>query len=241
MRPSWMTNLPIVHSEFYIQRSLVGYNLEMRHRILIKLMTLVLLLSSTNLRAVPPEEADLFADEKQSIAVPETQNVQEELDDKGIIVTAPPKASIAKNELIYPYKQTMSPRAGLILDPDQLKDGELPLLVGITYMWPRNKSPRWELGFDILLDGGAHVSIGKRFIWSEPHSFRPFLKLGGLLAAQAEEKLATVSDFDNYYATGSVGFEDVLKMPMSVRLEMQLVAGLENQFLIFNFGYSWGW
>lgn len=55
-----------------------------------------------------------------------------------------------------------------------------------------------------------------------------------------EERFATVANFDNYFVCASVGMEDVTEMPKSVRLELQLLAGLKGQMAMLYVGSSWG-
>jgi hypothetical protein len=212
----------------------------MLRSIFLNLMTFVLLIGGAPIAASPTLETDLFppetADENQ-----ELKDVEQQLEEKGLIVSEPLEVKSDDIQIYYPYQQSMAPRLGVLIDPDLLRDRDLPLLVGITYMLPKRRAPRWEIGFDVVVDDGAHFSIGQRHIWGEPHSFRSYVKISALLAANAEEKLATITDIDNYFLKLSVGLEDVIKMPMSVRLETELVAGLERQYLIFSFGYSWGW
>ena len=45
----------------------------------------------------------------------------------------------------------------------------------------------------------------------------------------------------NYLIKAGAGFEDVLKPPMSARLEIELAVGTEEVFALMSLGYSWAW
>jgi hypothetical protein len=58
--------------------------------------------------------------------------------------------------------------------------------------------------------------------------------------AVPEDKLATFVNLENYYLRIGIGFEDVIKLPKSVRLEIEGLAGTEKQMYKICLGYSWG-
>ena len=204
-----------------------------------KLMTFVVMTSVNIAVAAPQQDVQL---EIVPEAEEQTVDTNSLSDEKGVIVSTPTEDSDQqKVRYFYPYRQSMSPKLGILLDPDMLRESEVPLALGIRYMLPRRRSPQWEIGFDILTEEGAHVYLGKRFITNPRRPFRPYFTVSGMLSAQAEERLATITDFKNYYVKLGAGFEDIIKLPMSVRIEVEFAVGLERQFAIFNFGYSWGW
>ena len=45
---------------------------------------------------------------------------------------------------------------------------------------------------------------------------------------------------ENYLLKGAFGFEDVIKPPMSTRLEAEIAIVTESFYLILSLGYSWG-
>lgn len=175
----------------------------------------------------PPLHSSPIEEQKLSITEPDEEEKQENRK--------------TLRSLYYPYKQSMSPRLGGVIDPDLVRDGEFPFLFGISYMLPRNRSPQVEFTFDLLTNSKAHLSAMLRRIFYERESFRPFVRAGVTLAADSDERLATFSNWENYLARASIGMEDVIEMPMSVRLEMEVLIGSRDQMLVFSFGYSWAW
>ncbi|MCB0355743.1 MAG: hypothetical protein KDD40_01990 [Bdellovibrionales bacterium] len=166
------------------------------------------------------------------------------LDDENLILTQPPivnpRSTLENN---YPYTQSFSPRIGTLVDVQNISEelgNSFHMLYGITYMFPRNRSPQLEVGADIIKNHNGQFHASKRWIINERTSFRPFYKLGVTVAAIGREGLATFTNIDNYLARASVGFEDYYKRPMSFRWELELSLGLEDVFLYLNFGYSWG-
>lgn len=202
-------------------------------------MTFVLMTNVSLAIAAPQQDVQLDAAPSEQ---QEPADVDSLSDEKGVIVSVPPiDSKNPKIRYFYPYRQSMSPKLGIILDPDLLRNSDVPLALGVRYLLPRRRSPQWEIGFDVVTDEGAHIYLGKRFISHPRRPFRPYFTVSGMLSAQAEERLATITDYKNYYMKLGGGFEDIIKLPMSVRLEVEFAVGLERQFAMLNFGYSWGW
>ena len=206
-------------------------------------LTLVLLGLSFKSAAAPTDEIDLY--KKNDQAPVEETKTTEDLKNDRISITPPPQRKDEEEKsvsLYYPYKQSMSPRVGFVLDPDQLDaNGEVPVVLGLSYMLPRAHSPQVEFTFDLLTNSKAHFSGMLRRVFYEREALRPYLKGGVSVQLDADERLAAFSDWENYLARASIGFEDAIKLPMSVRIEIEAAANTKYQMLIFNFGYSWGW
>lgn len=164
----------------------------------------------------------------------------QEIDDNNLMLprTDLPATSEVARSFYYPFRQELAPRAGLVLSTDSAHP--VTYLLGITYLWPRFQSPQAELGADILPDYGGHLNFGVRHIFRERDYFRPFFLWGLTHEAVARDGLATLTNFDNYYLRGSVGFENVIRLPQSVRIELEARAGLAKQLLILCVGAAWG-
>lgn len=142
----------------------------------------------------------------------------------------------------YQYTSSASPRIGGYLDNNLFKEKKSALYsFGATYLLPRNRSPQLEVGADVLSNSSGHIHASRRMIWAEREAFRPFYKLGLSHRIQADYKLASLVRVKNYYLQTSIGLEDLIRRPMSVRIEVQFEFNLSNQFLSLFFGYSWGW
>lgn len=207
-----------------------------------KLITFVwILFLPQNLWSAPGTEVEVFKNE--NIESHHIEQMEDKIDQKSVsvgkIINEQPRES--KKTYFFPYKQSMSPQLGILLNAEKLKDGDLPLLIGIQYLIPRHRPPQWEAAFSISTDGEAYISLGLRKIENPRRYFRPYGKLSGTLVADADERFATITDINNYFIKGTVGIEDVVKIPMSIRLEAELAVGLESQFALLNIGYSWAW
>lgn len=167
----------------------------------------------------------------------------ETLEEQGFIVTQPPSQETQKQETVYyyPYRQSMAPRFGLFIDPDELKDEGLEYFLGITYLQPRLRQPQLEYSADMVSNSTGLISAAFRWTLYATNSFRPFFKAGLTHHWISEERLASLSNFENYYVRGSAGLEDLLKAPVSVRLEFELLVGTEGFLSLLSLGYSWGW
>ncbi len=207
-------------------------------------LTLVLLSFCFDAHSAPSDEIDLYNKNKTTEEAVQQNETDDSKTDR-ISITPPPRSDKKKKKttsLYYPYKQSMSPRLGFVLDPDILEEnGEIPVVLGLSYMLPRTHTPQVEFTFDLLTNSKAHFSGMLRRIFYEREAFRPYIKAGATVQLDASERLAAFSDWDNYLARASIGFEDAIKLPMSVRIEIEVAANTHDQMLIFNFGYSWGW
>lgn len=56
-----------------------------------------------------------------------------------------------------------------------------------------------------------------------------------------DEELATSSNFENYLIRAGVGLEDIIKPPRSVRMDLDVAIGAEDIWVVFHYGYSFGW
>lgn len=205
---------------------------------LLTFVLLVLIVSPLAL-ATQGENPDVLknASESGKTAPPTTGK---EIDDNNLMLPRSdlPSTSVVARSFYYPYRQELAPRMGLVLTTDSAHP--VTYLLGITYLWPRFQSPQAELGADILPDYGGHLNFGVRHIFKERDYFRPYLLWGLSHEAVARDGLATLTNFDNYYLRGSAGFENVIRLPQSVRIELEVRAGLAKQLLILCLGAAWG-
>lgn len=140
---------------------------------------------------------------------------------------------------VYPYRQALAPRLGFLISTED--DPRYTYLLGIAYLWPRHSSPQAELAADAVPEIGGHIHFSVKNIWFERNHFRPFWLYGVTHEAVPEDHLATFLNLDNYFARVGAGFEDVIALPKSTRLEIALLAGLKKQMVVIGFGYSWAW
>ena len=143
-----------------------------------------------------------------------------------------------KKILYYPYLQSMTPRMGLLLNPKDLLN--INFLIGALYMFPSQSSPHIEVGFEITTLGHGYTHVTRRHIINERRYFRAFYKYGVALLLDPEKNITNVVELQNYQFRGGIGIEDVLKIPMSVRLEIEVLYGTAGLLTLASLGYSWG-
>jgi hypothetical protein len=179
--------------------------------------------------------------EKPSPPPPE----RDDLDENNLIsAPTPPPPPDATRTYVYPYRQNLAVRFGGVFSTEKIDppdDNRFTYLMGVTYLWPRYSSPQAELGADIAVKLGGHLHFAVKHIWFERNHFRPFWLWGLTHEAVPDDRLGTFLNHENYYGRVAIGMEDVITLPKSVRLELDLLAGVEKQMLELIFGYSWGW
>jgi len=208
----------------------------------LKLMTFVVLSFCAVAKAVPGGEITIEVDTKTNSASNENSDAELSLQADLLAIDQSPfkKPKQQVKEFIYPYRRSFGYRIGALFDTERLRETELPLSLGGTYMFHRRKSPRLELSFNYFTDATAQLGIAHRYFFNEPNHLRPFWSYGVSLNIEPDERFATAANLDNYQGTISIGMEDVLVSSKSFRIELQLAAGLENQSAIVFLGSTWG-
>lgn len=166
---------------------------------------------------------------------------QPTLDDMNLMMAQPkePPPKDLDKTYYYPFRQSLAPRFGAVFSTD--RDHRWSYLLGFSYLWPRYASPQAELGADIYAGQGGFLHFGVKTIYFERNYFRPFWVWGLSHQVIPEDRLTTFANIDNYLGRLSVGMEDVVDYPTSVRLELELLLGLKRQLVVLGFGYSWAW
>ncbi len=139
----------------------------------------------------------------------------------------------------YPYLQSISPRVGLLVNSDDLKRSET--VYSILYLLPKIESPQIEVGAEVIPNFEGFLHVSKRHIFKQRDYFRPFVKYGLNLSVVSKENLATFFNFKNYGLRVGMGLEDLLRPPMSLRIDIEALISAQSTALIVTFGYSWGW
>ncbi len=212
----------------------------MRFFLLSIFLTLVAISNSAVAR--PGENVSPLIEEKKT---DEVQTQAFDFDKQNIDVTQPPATEVrVVKEFYYPYTQSISPRLGTTINIHKIGEGftkSFDYLLGFNYMFPRSVSPQLEVTADLLSNSEGHIIGAKRWIINERNSFRPFYKLGAGVSVKGSEGLATFAGINNYFGFGGFGLEDYYKKPMSIRLELELKAGVKIMIFSVVFGYSWAW
>lgn len=171
--------------------------------------------------------------------------------DANLAITQPPEKNFVVDELVtkfnkstyfYPYRQEFELHLGAVFGIRDSSDDKdlMNVLMGFSYMLPRLESPKWKVGADLSGVGHGHLHVVRRKIFNEKGSFRPYYDMGVMHKFVPDEKMASLTNWDNYLARFGVGFADILKPPRSVQLELNVAAGTKDFLVMFTYGYAWG-
>lgn len=161
------------------------------------------------------------------------------IDTKDLNLNASEELTASEGSRIFLYDQSMSPRLILAFDLSELTNIDYGF--GINYMFASKTSKHIEIGADFLTKDIGFFRIGQKDIFYKKQTFRPFIKYGVALSTNANEQLAGIVNYENYFLNFSLGLEDLLKIPMSVRVETEFYIS-SNQSYWFNvLSYSWAW
>ncbi|MCH2532929.1 MAG: hypothetical protein MK008_00635 [Bdellovibrionales bacterium] len=161
------------------------------------------------------------------------------IDTKDLNLNSRQELTASEGSRIFLYDQSMSPRLILSFDLKDLTNIDYGF--GINYMFASQSSKHIEIGADFLTKDIGFFRVGQKNIFYKKQSFRPFIKYGVALSTHAGEQLAGIVNYENYFLNFTVGLEDLLKIPMSVRIETEVYIS-SNQSYWFNvLSYSWAW
>lgn len=171
------------------------------------------------------------------------------LEESGMIIVSPPPLQPSPQLSIetvkntrpsyYYYQQSFSAQFGAAWDAENEDPREILWLIALKYMLPRPLSPHWELGLSHHSSQKSFFHFSRKFTFRQRQAYRPHLSLGLAHRPRAEQQLIGFLNFDNYLVRAELGFEDLLKVPRSVRMDLSLLAGPQDVLAQFTFGYSW--
>jgi hypothetical protein len=202
-------------------------------------LTLVGLIHSTSLVFATPNN---YAPETK-----ETEELKEKVDPrlKELSIADPPVVTnpeAVKKKVYFRYQKSMSPRLGLLFDPAIIrKDKKLLSVFGFHILFPRQKQPQWEAGVDLVTNSTGRIHLARKWTFDPNDALRPFLKAGAGCRLIGKEQLSSIARIDNYQVRFSLGMEDFISDPMSVRIELDTGLGIKYQEFVLALGYSWAW
>tara|TARA_Y100000817_G_scaffold279521_1_gene242944 strand:- start:500 stop:1123 length:624 start_codon:yes stop_codon:yes gene_type:complete len=148
-----------------------------------------------------------------------------------------PPTEVVEREF-YPYRQSLTPRIGFLVDSTELR--RLRYSLGVSYMFPSYDNPFIEAGVDVTSNSLGFVHVTRRHIFNQHHYFRPFYKYGIAHLVDPDKELGSFVSIENYYLRITGGIEDVLEKPKSIRLELELSLGTTNAYINLIVGWSYG-
>lgn len=142
-------------------------------------------------------------------------------------------------EYFYPYSRALSARFGGVFDSQKISDNGILFLAGVLYLYRHQPNEFYDFGFDIRNDSFGTIHAERRWISGRSRA-RAYAKAGFGLNLVPEDQLATFLKFKNYQLRGALGIEESFINPMSLRYELEILAG-NGIGAILSVGYSWGW
>jgi len=96
-----------------------------------------------------------------------------------------------------------------------------------------------EVGFDLKSESHGLLHIGYKWVFHHNSAFRPYFKAGPTVIMNPNEQLGTFLKPENYQARLAGGFEKLLKVPMSLRFDLEAALGSGRTEFASALGYSW--
>jgi hypothetical protein len=208
--------------------------------------------SPTVVYANPHKDTQITNEKEDTTALPvhpeRLENTVITIPEKKIPAVKPVDLSAAYDydKLYYSYRKSLAVFTGALIELNDQRDGEeyddiLGAVLGISYLLPSDYSPHWEAEavFAYLEEG--HLSVMQRFTKNEKSALRWFYRYGVLVKIESEEQLASIANWENFLIRGGIGLESMSTRPGSHRYTLDIAAGTELTYLMFTYGYSWGW
>lgn len=156
------------------------------------------------------------------------------------ISPAPPLPPRSRSSaFFYSYRQSLTLRAGALYATRAEDDKNLHTLIGVQYTFPIDLKPH-EAGADLASDGSGILHFARKFVYSRDR-FRPYSKLGAGLRIVPSERLTSLLKHKNYQVRAAIGFEQLTRRPMSLRMELEVMASLRSTQSAATVGYVWAW
>ena len=142
----------------------------------------------------------------------------------------------------HAYRQSVTAHLGSVIALKDSTDSDSLMSIAAGFLWQPKKqfSPMWEYGATWVSSGLGQILATRKHVTNEKGAFRPFYKYGVGLKIDPDEQAANLVDFDNLMLRAGVGLENILKPPRSVRMDLDLVIGKDDMWIVFLYGYSWG-
>lgn len=186
---------------------------------------------------------------------PASENQNIETEDPNLIentsITEVPPATGRLNEFVqkfdrqnyyHAYRQSLFAHLGAVIALKDSTDSDSLMAIAAGFLWqPRKEfSPVWEYGATWVSSGLGQIVATRKHVINEKGAFRPFYKYGAALKIDPDEQAANLVDFQNLMLRIGMGLENTLKPPRSVRMDLDLVIGQDDFWIVFLYGYSWG-
>lgn len=148
-----------------------------------------------------------------------------------------------KDDYYHAYRQSIFAYVGAVMGSIDSQDsvGLINYMFGFTWELPKALSPKYEVGAAWATMNAGQMSFSRKIIYNEKGAIRPFYKYGLILKIEPDDQAANLTDTENFLIRAGVGLEDIKKPPKSVRVDLDLAIGKNDLWVMFQYGYSWGW
>ncbi|HEX4924995.1 MAG TPA: hypothetical protein VFV50_12955 [Bdellovibrionales bacterium] len=144
-------------------------------------------------------------------------------------------------EIFFPYQSAVSPRVGVGTGSRKVSNENVFYFVGLNYMLDSPHNRHFEVGVDLTSQSHGLLHLAYKWIYDHNSSFRPYWKAGPTIMLVPNEQLGTFLKPANFQARAGVGFEKLLRIPMSLRADLETAWISGGYEVALAFGYSWAW
>lgn len=137
------------------------------------------------------------------------------------------------------YSSAMSPRLGLGFSVQ--RPSSLFYSIGVAFQLPHLVNPRDEFALDFTSKRDAYVSFSKKWIRSPTEPFRFMFRWGFAIWVLPDDGLTNFINYEHFQILGGADIEQWIFQNTSLRLGLEVAAGLKEQRGQVYLGYSWGW
>ncbi|MEQ1875021.1 MAG: hypothetical protein ABL958_00150 [Bdellovibrionia bacterium] len=202
-------------------------------------LTLVLTCAFRSYAATSTSAPELSTSEDQQPEQESSANIE------GVTITQPPpltaRAKTTSTEIFFPYQSSVSPRAGVGSHTRRPTNEPYFYFVGLNLMFDSPNNRHIEVGVDLTSESHGLLHIGHKWVFQHNSAFRPYFKIGPTVALVPNEQLGTFLKYENYQARVAGGFEKLLKVPMSLRFDLEAALCSGRAEFATALGYSWAW
>lgn len=144
----------------------------------------------------------------------------------------------------YKYDESLSLRLGGnhdFGDPPDEEDDNTSAQFGFAYMFESQSKAHLEFAADLFPKREEFfLQLALKVVELSTEAFRPHYKIGGAIKFDSGDKFNTPLKTENYFGVLGVGFEDIIKDPLSLRIDMDLLMSSDNALFVLSAGISYG-
>jgi hypothetical protein len=199
-----------------------------------------LLISSNARSAKGSPQPNMDDTPEDATSRPSTDPILNQTIDIGKPPPAPSLENRAEREFFYQYRSSITARVGLALINSAVTNGGAQTIAGAEYAFTTPAMKIYEGGADIIGDGTGNLHFSRKIVYSRSE-FRPYIKVGAGLLVNPSDGLVTFIKYQNYQIRAAMGLEELLRIPRSMRLELEGTLGGNTTQASITAGYVFAW